>query len=87
MPASAEPGRHHLVIPGDIISDRPGDFVGIRRRVEIVNGRDQSTGFHVLPRRWVVERTFAWLDRYRRLAKEPRIHGGQQRGVDRSIYN
>jgi hypothetical protein len=27
----AEPGRHHLVIPGDIISERPGDFVGIRR--------------------------------------------------------
>jgi hypothetical protein len=26
----AEPGRHHLVIPGDIISERPGDFVGIR---------------------------------------------------------
>jgi hypothetical protein len=30
MPASAEPGRHHLVIPGDIISYRPGDFIGIR---------------------------------------------------------
>jgi hypothetical protein len=25
-----EPGRHHLVIAGDIISERPGDFVGIR---------------------------------------------------------
>jgi transposase len=28
------------------------------------------SGFHVLPRRWVVERTFAWLLMYRRLSKD-----------------
>jgi transposase len=27
-------------------------------------------GFVVLPRRWVVERTFAWLDQYRRMSKD-----------------
>jgi putative transposase len=28
------------------------------------------SGFHVLPKRWIVERTFAWLDQYRRLSKD-----------------
>src|SRR5690606_35537741 len=34
--------------------------------VEIVKRSDQAKGFVVLPRRWVVERTFAWLGRCRR---------------------
>ena len=39
-------------------------------RIEIVKRSDRSPGFSVLPRRWVVERTFAWLNRNRRLAKD-----------------
>jgi transposase len=38
--------------------------------VEIVKRSDTAKGFVVLPRRWVVERTFAWLGRCRRLAKD-----------------
>jgi transposase len=38
--------------------------------VEIVKRSDAVKGFVVLPKRWVVERTFAWLNRCRRLAKD-----------------
>jgi transposase len=34
--------------------------------VKIVKRSDQAKGFVVLPKRWVVERTFAWLNRCRR---------------------
>ena len=37
---------------------------------EIVKRSDRAKGFEVLPGRWVVERTFAWLNRCRRLAKD-----------------
>jgi transposase len=38
--------------------------------VEIVKRSDLAKGFVVLPKRWVVERTLAWLNRCRRLAKD-----------------
>ncbi len=38
--------------------------------LEIVKRNDQLKGFSVMPKRWIVERTFSWLNRYRRLSKD-----------------
>ena len=39
-------------------------------KLEIVRRADQAKGFEVLPHRWIVERTFGWFGRYRRLARD-----------------
>ena len=39
-------------------------------RIEIVKRNDDMKGFVVLPRRWVVERTFSWFGPNRRLPKD-----------------
>jgi transposase len=41
------------------------DFV-----IEVVRRIEGAKGFHVLPRRWVVERTFGWMTRWRRLVRD-----------------
>jgi putative transposase len=41
-----------------------------RWTIEVIKRSDSVSGFEVLPRRWVVERTFAWLGRCRRLTKD-----------------
>ena len=41
------------------------DFV-----VEVIGHSDPQQGFKVLPRRWVVERTFGWMIRWRRLVRD-----------------
>jgi putative transposase len=38
--------------------------------LEIVRRKATQIGFEVLPKRWIVERTFGWLNRYRRLSKD-----------------
>ncbi len=67
-------GRFHRlkVIWAD--SGYAGEFVDdawryFRRMVQVVKKRVAGR-FEVLPKRWIVERTFAWLGRYRRLSKD-----------------
>jgi putative transposase len=38
--------------------------------LQVIKRTDKETGFKLLPKRWVVERTFGWLGRYRRLSKD-----------------
>jgi transposase len=42
----------------------------LRFVIEIIRRRDGQKGFEVLPRRWVVERTFGWMIRWRRLVRD-----------------
>jgi putative transposase len=62
-----------LWVDGGYCGDAFAQWVkGLRPKleVEVVKRSDQTKGFKVLPRRWVVERTFAWLMRHRRLARD-----------------
>jgi transposase len=38
--------------------------------IEAIRRIDGQKGFQVLPRRWVVERTFGWMTRWRRLVRD-----------------
>lgn len=52
---------------GESAEDQAGEQ-GIR--LEVVKHTEAKKGFVLLPRRWVVERTFGWLGRFRRLARD-----------------
>lgn len=52
---------------GEWLDNLPDDFP---IDIEIVEREPGQRGFTVIPWRWVVERTFAWLNQYRRLSKD-----------------
>ncbi len=66
------PWLRHLFADAAYAGDKLGGALSELGRwtVEIIRRCDTAKGFEVLPRRWVVERTFAWLGRCRRLAKD-----------------
>ena len=51
--------------------DEPADHAAVQCiKLEVVKHHEANRGFVLLPRRWVVERSFAWLGRFRRLARD-----------------
>ena len=69
---SLYPWLRHIFADGGYAGDKLRDALAALGRwtIEIIKRSDKANGFEVLPRRWVVERTFAWLGRCRRLAKD-----------------
>jgi transposase len=69
---SSYPWLRHVFADGGYAGPKLRDALAKigRWTIEIVKRSDSAEGFEVIPRRWVVERTFAWLGRCRRLAKD-----------------
>ncbi|GBR10718.1 IS5 family transposase [Acetobacter oeni] len=65
------PWLRHLIGDGGYAGEKlRGALAELGRwTIEIVKRSDQAEGFVVLPKRWIVERSFAWLGRCRRLTK------------------
>ncbi|EDP64721.1 transposase [alpha proteobacterium BAL199] len=66
------PWLRHLFADGGYAGDKLREALRCigKWTIEIIKRSDVAKGFEVLPRRWVVERTLAWLSRNRRLAKD-----------------
>lgn len=70
--AARYPMLRHIFADGGYAGPKLRDALNALGRwtVQIVKRSDTSDGFEILPRRWVIERTLAWLGRCRRLSKD-----------------
>lgn len=70
--AARYPTLRHIIADGGYAGPKLRDALKAigRWTVQIVKRSDTAEGFEILPRRWVVERTLAWLGRCRRLSKD-----------------
>ena len=70
--SGAFPWLRHVFADGAYSGDKlQGELAKLGKwTMEIVKRSDAAKGFVLLPRRWVVERSIAWLNRNRRLAKD-----------------
>src|ERR1700722_13657694 len=75
------------VIWADGIYEKPGLIEWVRVEcgweLQVTKRSDKVKGFQVVPKRWVVERTFGWLGRYRRLSKDYEVLPGTSEAMIR----
>lgn len=65
------PCLRHLFADGAYDRGRLADLAAYKGlTLEVVHKLPDQRGFQVLPRRWVVERTFDWMTRWRRLVRD-----------------
>jgi len=89
----AAPGRLLKLVWADSAYQGPALAQAFARhgvKVEVVRRSDGQTGFVVLARRWIVERTLGWLSRARRLNRtsrggKPRTTGAPGGGLRRPL--
>ena len=54
-----------------------------KRTIKVVKRSDDAKGFEVIPKRWIVERTFGWFSKYPRLSKDSDVQADRSEAMIR----